>query len=370
MDESKGLEDIIAAKSSITSINGVMLTYRGYKIDDLMEKAEFEEVAYLLWYGKLPNHEEYKYFKRELADFSELSDEIIKIMLYLPKECNFIDALRVIISVLAMYENEVMDFSKKANLKKSKFLLAQISPIVCALYRIRNNLQPIRFNSNLSYAANFLYMLNGKIPNEISEKAFNKALIIHADHELNASTFSARVTVATLSDIYSGIISAIGTLKGSLHGGANEEVMSMLEEISDISNVENYIDIKIKNKEKIMGMGHRVYKKGDPRTKHLKVIAKELAEETGNMKCYDLSEKIEKYVFSKKNLMPNVDFYSASVYDYLGISKELFTPIFVISRMSGWTAHIMEQYENNKIFRPRSDYIGKVNQEYISIDKR
>ncbi len=370
MSVSKGLDGIIAAQSSITSIVGTTLTYRGYKIDDLTQSSEFEEIVYLLWFGKLPNINEYKHLSKELLNHGVLSNEILEIMKTLPKEGNFMDVLRTIISASALYEKDIQNISEEANLNKAKRLLAQISSIVCALYRIRNNLEPIAPDSNLSYSANFLYMLNGKLPDEISVQAFNKALVIHADHELNASTFSSRITVATLADMYSGIIAAIGTLKGPLHGGANEEVMSMLEEISEISNIENYLDEKLNNNEKIMGMGHRVYKQGDPRTKHLKIISKQLADIIGDRKWYDISEKIEEYVYTKKGLLPNVDFYSATVYTYLGIPKELFTPIFAISRTSGWTAHIMEQYKNNKIIRPRSEYTGKVNQKYIPIEDR
>ncbi|MGD9677569.1 MAG: citrate/2-methylcitrate synthase [Vulcanibacillus sp.] len=370
MRVSKGLDGIIAAQSSISSIIGTMLTYRGYKIDDLTERSEFEEVIYLLWHGRLPQIDELNELKKELYELGYLSKEITEAMKIFPKEGKFMDVLRTTISLASLYEKDTESITEEVNLRKAKSLVAKMSSIVVSLYRIRNDLEPIESDPNLSYSANFLYMLSGKVPSDNHVKAFNKALILHADHELNASTFSSRVTVATLSDMYSGVISAMGTLKGPLHGGANEQVMTMLEEISEIDKVEAYLDEKFKNSEKIMGMGHRVYKQGDPRTKHLKKISYQLALLDGDTKWYNLSEKIEDYVYNRKKILPNVDFYSATVYFYLGIPKELFTPIFAISRTSGWTAHIMEQYKNNKIIRPRSEYTGNLDSKYISIDER
>lgn len=370
MDKTKGLDGIIAAKSAITLIDDEMIRYRGYRLDDLAVNAKFEETIYLLWYGELPTAAEYAVFKEELKKHSNLSENIITLMKLLPKNTDFIDVMRVIISISALYNTEVNDFSQAANLKKATFLMAQIAPIVATLFRVRNNLEPIKARPELSYAANFLYMLSGKEPDELTERAFDQALILHADHELNASTFTARVTVSTLSDMHSGVIAAMGALKGSLHGGANEQVMLMLEEIGDCSNIKSYIDNKLNNNEKIMGIGHRVYKNGDPRTVHLKEVARKIAKQNNDMECYNLSCEIAEYVYEQKGLLPNVDFYSATLYNYLGISKDLFTPIFIISRMAGWTAHIMEQYENNRLIRPRAQYTGPEDRKYISVSNR
>jgi citrate synthase len=260
--------------------------------------------------------------------------------------------------------------SPEANLRKAIRLQAQLPTIVAAFSRIREGKEPIAPKPNASIAENFLYMLKGKEPEKIAIQAMDKALVLHADHELNASTFAARVTVATLSDIYSGVTSAIGALKGPLHGGANEAVMAMLEEIGSVENVERYVRSKFEKKEKIMGFGHRVYKNGDPRAKHLQKMSYELTKITGNEKWYEMSIKIDDLVTSEKGLKPNVDFYSASVYTSLEIPRDLFTPIFAISRVSGWTAHILEQYENNRLIRPRAEYTGPSHQKFVPIDQR
>jgi citrate synthase len=260
--------------------------------------------------------------------------------------------------------------SEQANIRKSIRLQAQIPTIIAAFGRIRAGKEPIAPKKNVSVAHNFLYMLTGKEPEAIAIEALDKALVLHADHELNASTFAARVTVATLSDIYSGITSAIGALKGPLHGGANEAVMAMLEEIGSEANVESYIKNQLDNKKKIMGFGHRVYRNGDPRAKHLQKMSEELGKITGNMKWYNMSIQIEEIVTGSKGLKPNVDFYSASVYTSLEIPRDLFTPIFAISRLSGWTAHILEQYTDNRLIRPRAEYVGPVNQQYVAIELR
>lgn len=371
MTATRGLEGIVATTSSVSSIIDDVLTYRGYSIDDLAEHATFEEVVYLLWNGKLPSQSELESFKSELAEASELPAELLEQMKSLPlKNTHPMTVLRTIVSTLAMYDSEAEDMSTDGNYKKAIRLQAQMSSLVTAFARIREGKDPIAPKKELSYAANFLYMLTGKEPDEISETAFNKALVLHADHELNASTFTARVCVATLSDIYSGITAAIGALKGPLHGGANEQVMKMLSEIGEEANVESYLDNAIENKQKIMGFGHRVYKNGDPRAKHLREMSKQLTSITGEEKWYTMSVKIDDTLKQKKGLLPNVDFYSASVYHSLGIDHDLFTPIFAISRVSGWIAHILEQYENNRLIRPRAEYIGPDMQQYVALEQR
>lgn len=370
MTATKGLEGIVATTSSISSIIDGVLTYRGIDIDELAEKASFEEVAYLLWFGNLPNKAQLDKLQNDLSAYAAVPAQVIEQIKLFPKDTNSMAALRTAVSSLALYDESANDMSDEANVTKAIKLQAQLPTIIAAFARIREGKEPIAPKAGVSIAHNFLYMLTGQEPDPIAVKALDQALVLHADHELNASTFAARVTVATLSDIYSGVTSAIGALKGPLHGGANEAVMAMLEEVGTADNVETYINNKLNNKEKIMGFGHRVYKNGDPRAKHLQKMSRELGKITNNMNWYDMSIKIEELVTGQKGLKPNVDFYSASVYTSLEIPRDLFTPIFAISRVSGWTAHILEQYENNRLIRPRAEYVGPVNQSYVPIAQR
>ncbi|MDR2995655.1 MAG: citrate synthase [Bacillus cereus] len=367
----RGLEGVVATTSSVSSIIDDTLTYVGYNIDDLAENATFEEVVYLLWHRKLPN-------EKELAEFNEIVSEYYKvpgeILTYLKqvdlKIAHPMSVLRTAISMLSLYDESAEIMDENSNYLKAVKLQAQVGTLVAAYARIRKGLDVVEPRNDLSLAANFLYMLNDREPNEVEIEAFDKALVLHADHELNASTFTARVCVATLSDVYSGITAAIGALKGPLHGGANENVMKMLTEIGEEENVESYIHNALQNKVKIMGFGHRVYEQGDPRAKHLREMSKRLCVLLGEEKWYNMSIKIEDIVTKEKGLPPNVDFYSASVYHCLGIDHDLFTPIFAISRMSGWLAHILEQYENNRLIRPRADYNGPTHQVYVPIAQR
>jgi citrate synthase len=370
MTATKGLEGIVATTSSISSIVDGVLTYRGIDIDDLAVNATFEEVIYLLWFGKLPTRSELEKLQNDLIASSEVPADVIKQLKMYPENTNSMAALRTAISSLGIYDPEANDNSHEANVRKSIKLQAQIPAVIAAFERIRQGKEPIASKGYTSIAANFLYQMTGSEPDKVAIEALDKGLVLHADHELNASTFAARVTVATLTDIYSGITSAIGTLKGPLHGGANEAVMAMLEDIGTVDNVESYINGKLERKDKIMGFGHRVYKNGDPRAKHLQIMSRELGKITGNMKWYDMSIKVEELVTGQKGLKPNVDFYSASVYTSLGIPRDLFTPIFAVSRASGWTAHMLEQYNDNRLIRPRAEYTGLVNQKYIPINER
>lgn len=280
-------------------------------------------------------------------------------------------ALRTAVSTLALFDEEADDLSEEANYRKAIRLQAKIPAIVAAFSRIRDGEDPLSPKKDLSFAANFLYMLKGQEPDDTSVEAFNKALVLHADHELNASTFTARVCVATLSDMYSGVTAAIGALKGPLHGGANEQVIKMLtEEVQDIDNIESFLENAFENKRKIMGFGHRVYQNGDPRAKHLREMSRKLTKITGETKWYEMSLKMEDIVTKEKGLLANVDFYSATVYHSLGIPHDIFTPIFSVSRVSGWLAHILEQYSNNRLIRPRAEYIGPEKQNYIPIEER
>lgn len=371
MTVTKGLEGIVATTSSISSIIDDTLTYVGYNIDDLAENATFEEVIYLLWHRRLPNKVELEDLTSQIANNMEIPQAIIDhFKMYDIQTVHPMTALRTAISFLGLYDEEAEVMESDANYRKAIRIQAKIPTIVTAFSRIRKGLEPVAPRKDLNFAANFLYMLSGEEPSEIAIEAFNKALVLHADHELNASTFTARVCVATLSDVYSGITSAIGALKGPLHGGANEAVMKMLSEIGSLDKVESYINEKLANKEKIMGFGHRVYRNGDPRAKHLKAMSKKLTTLTGQSKYYEMSVIIEELVTSKKPLPPNVDFYSASVYHSLNIDHDLFTPIFAVSRTSGWLAHILEQYENNRLIRPRAEYTGPGMQTYVPVEER
>jgi citrate synthase len=371
MSTTKGLEGIVATTSSVSSIIESVLTYQGYDIDDLANNATFEEVIYLLWNGRLPKQDELDALTKELAENAHVPEEILDYMKAYPNEkVHPMAALRTAVSALALYDEEADVMETESNKRKAMRLQAKIPTIVTAFSRIRDGKEPIAPRKDLGFAANFLYTLTGEEPDEIAITAFDKSLVLHADHELNASTFTARVCVATLSDVYSGVTAAIGALKGPLHGGANEAVMKMLAEIGSVENVQPYIRKALDNKEKIMGFGHRVYKNGDPRAKHLKEMSEKLTGITGEPKWYEMSIKIDEMVSSEKGLLPNVDFYSASVYHSLGIKHDLFTPIFAVSRVSGWLAHILEQFADNRLIRPRAEYVGPDMQKYVPIEQR
>ena len=371
MTSSKGLEGVVATQSAISSIIDDTLTYVGYNIDDLANNASFEEVIYLLWHQRLPKEDELAELKQQLADNMAVPQEVLDHFKTYPiKNVHPMAALRTAVSMLGLFDEEAEEMNTEANYRKAIRIQAKISTIVTAFGRIRNGQEPVAPRTDYSYAANFLYMLSGEEPADIEVEAFNKALVLHADHELNASTFTARVAVATLSDVYSGITAAIGALKGPLHGGANEQVMKTLTEIGSLENVDAAVNEKLANKEKIMGFGHRVYRKGDPRAKHLREMSKKLTELRGEEKWYQMSVRMEEIVTSQKDLPPNVDFYSASVYHSLNIEHDLFTPIFAVSRASGWLAHILEQYADNRLIRPRAEYIGPGMQTYVPVSER
>lgn len=367
-----GALDEMVCQTAISSIENGVLRYYGCSIEDLAKNASFEETIYLLWYGRLPNRLELKALKQDLYENAVLPERIYDLLhLYAPWG-NPMAKLRTCISFLTHFDDEVMDHSFAADHRKSIRIMARIASIVAAIDRIRKGLKPVELPAFASHslAETFLWHLTGEKPEPIAVRALDRCFVLHAEHELNASTFAARVTVSTMSDIYSGIVSAIGTLKGPLHGNANEQVANMLHEIGEVSGVEAYIDRKITNKELIMGFGHRVYKNGDPRAACLRELSGELAEWTGDFRWYDISVEIEKLVREKKGLLPNVDFYSASVYLYLGIPSDLFTLIFAISRTSGWLAHILEQHEDNRLIRPRAHYTGKKEVPWIPLENR
>ncbi len=370
-----GLENVVVAQSSICFIDGQrgQLVYRGYDIDDLAHNSSFEEVAYLLWNGQLPHKTQLAELRNEIAGSMVLPAHLFDIMQAFPFDANPMRVVEVCVAALGIFDAESDDMSEAGNRKKAVRLMAQMPLIVTSWHRIRNGLLPVEPKLDKSLAFNFLHCLDKKEPDEYSIRTFDAALILHADHELNASTFSARVTAATLSDLHSAVVSAICTLKGPLHGGANEAVANMLMEIGNVENVENYMTNLLAAKKKVMGFGHRVYKAKDPRAVILEQMSEELGRRRGETKWFEMSRRVEEIfqpTVAAKGIFPNVDFYSASAYHVLGIPRDLFTPIFACSRVVGWTAHLLEQYANNRLFRPDSEYVGASGLKYAPIETR
>lgn len=367
-----GLEGVIAGESEICYIDGYqgVLSYRGYNIHVLADNASFEEVVFLLWNGWLPKQAELDQLKRDLVAERELP-QLVTDFLGSVSKSNSMDVLRTAVSMLGLYDPEAQDMSAEANRRKAARLMSRTATIVTTFDRLRGGKPVIAGDPALGFAANFLYTLTGKRPDDVMERAFDVALILHADHELNASTFASRVVAATLSDIYSAITAGIGALKGPLHGGANQEVINWLLRLGDEDSAKDAVTSTLSKKVKIPGFGHRVYRTEDPRATHLRVLSEELGKRTGHEKLYRLSRVMEETVKSEKGLNPNVDFYSASAYYSLGIPIDIYTPIFAVSRMSGWTAHVLEQYHNNRLIRPRADYKGKPDgQPWIPMSER
>jgi citrate synthase len=370
----KGLEGIVATNSSICYIDGDrgVLAYRGIDIHELADHSNFEETCYLLWFGRLPNRSELKDLRQKLAEERRLDPAIIEFLKQAPKTALPMDVLRTSVSALSFYDPEDRKNDHDANVHKAIRLTSQIAMIVAAYDRIRKGKNVVEPDRSLSHAANFLLQLNGAKPSTTAERALDIALILHADHELNASTFAARVTAATLSDMHSAITSAIGALKGPLHGGANEAVFRILETIhrEKADPVASVRDM-LAQKKKIPGFGHRVYHTEDPRATHLRTMSRDLGRSSGQAQWYEMSEKIEQFEKADKKLKANVDFYSASTYHILGIDVDLFTPIFAVSRIGGWTAHVIEQLDDNRLIRPRAEYMGpEYPSRYVPIEQR
>jgi len=367
-----GLEDVIAATSTICDIIGPegKLTYRGIDIHDLARNSSFEETTYLLWFGSLPTREALHEFSAELASNRALPPQVLTLMKDFPRTATPMDATRTALSALAFYDPEAHDASHQANVAKAMRVTAQIATIVAAYEQIRRGREPVEPETSGSHAENFLWMLSGAEPDSLFVRAMDLALILHADHELNASTFAARVTAATLADMYSAIVSAIGALAGPLHGGANEQVMKMLQKIGEPSRAEAYVTQALQAHQKISGFGHRVYRTEDPRATHLRQMSNELGEHIGNLRWYEISRKVEEAVMAQKRIYANVDFYSASCYFTMGIPIDMFTPVFAVSRVAGWTAHVLEQYGDNRLIRPRAEYLGEKDVAYVPIDRR
>jgi citrate synthase len=367
-----GLRGVVAATSSIGDVDGQngVLIYQGLDIHDLARHSTFEEVIYLLWHGRLPRRAELDELRRAIGEHQELLAEIVDLIRTFPSDAEPMDLLRTAVSALDFYDEEGHATTREASLRTATRLTAQLPTLVATIERLRKGLEPVKPKPELNIATNFLYMLKGEMPDEYDARIFDICLILHADHELNASTFTARVVAGTLADMYGAVTAAIAALSGPLHGGANTNVMKMLLEIGELERAESYIKGALSEKRKIMGIGHAVYKTEDPRATHLRQFSREMGERAGNTRWYEISRKIEEIMMREKGMYPNVDFYSASTYYMMGIPLDLFTPIFAISRISGWTGHILEQYANNKLIRPRAEYVGERDVPYVPIDER
>lgn len=366
-----GLRGVAVATSSMSDVIGDkgQLIYQGYDIHDLAAHSSFEEVIFLLWNKVLPKQSELDELKRSLSASYEIPAEIIELMKRIPRDADPIDVLRTTVSALEFYDPTSRELSRAASVKTAVKLTAQFPNLVATAERIRKGLDPVKPNPESNIATNFLYMLNGTVPSEEDARMFDIALILHADHEFNASTFAARVVAGTLADMYGAVTAAIAALSGPLHGGANTAVMKTLLEIGEVANVEGFIKKALAEKRKIMGFGHAVYRTEDPRATHLRRFSQQMGERS-DMKWYEMSRKVEEVMMREKGLYPNVDFYSASTYYMMGIPLDLYTPIFAVSRIAGWTGHVLEQYADNKLIRPRAEYIGARDARYIPMTER
>lgn len=367
----KGLEGVVACTTKVSFIVGDHLNFRGYTIDDLAANSTFEEVTYLLWNDKLPNAQELQAFSTELHKEMALSPDFIKVLKGIPTNVHPMGWLRTAVSLMAHWDSDANDNSAEANLRKSVRLTAKMGTLLCAFDAIRKGQEPVTPKADKSIAWNMMYMLGGgKEPNAEHVKVMDTCLILHADHELNCSAFATRVTASSLSDLHSAIVSAIGALKGPLHGGANEQVILMLQKIGNMDKAQQFVKDALAAKEKVMGIGHRVYKNGDPRARILRGMSDKLTQAAGIHHMYEMSTLIDDTMYKEKGLMPNVDFYSATVYFAMGIPTDLFTPIFAASRISGWCAHAFEQYANNRIYRPRGKWAGKEGLKWVPANQR
>ena len=367
-----GLEDIVATNSYICDLDGKLgkLTYFGVDIHDLARYSTFEETAYLLCHGVLPTRAQLEEVKGQMQSHRELPSQLIELMHLLPTTTSSMDVLRTAVSALSAFDPNPNDRSPEANHDRAVRLTAMMTTIVASWEHIRNGRKPVAPLPDESHATNFLYMLKGQKPDAQTARDLDVCFILHADHELNASTFAARVSAGTLANMYAAITAAIGTLSGPLHGGANEQVMRMIKRVGNVDNAEPYIRNALEHKERVMGFGHRVYRTEDPRATHLRAMSEDLGKRTGDSRWYEISRVIEEYMKEHKGLNSNVDFYSASVYYMMGFPIDLDTPVFACSRISGWTAHVLEQYSNNRLIRPRAEYVGPKVTEYVPIDQR
>jgi citrate synthase len=367
-----GLEGVVAAESSIGDVDGIngVLIYQGYDIHDLAEHSTFEETAYLLWHGRLPRQAELDELRRSLAESQAVPAEVFDLIRRAPQTAEPMDTLRTAVSALAFYDAGVRDLSREGALRTATKLTAQFPVLVAAIERLRRGQEPVAPRPGAGLAEGFLYMLKGEQPSEREARIFDTALILHADHELNASTFTARVVAGTLADMYGAVTAAIAALSGPLHGGANTNVMKMLLEVGSPERAEGWLREALAQKKKVMGFGHRVYRTEDPRSVWLRRFSKEMGEARGETKWFEILERLREVMFAEKKLYPNVDYYSGSAYHLMGIPLDLFTPIFAVSRIAGWTGHILEQYANNRLIRPRAQYTGPRGLKYTPIEER
>lgn len=366
----RGLEGVIACTTGISSIVDATLCYRGFTIEDLAENSTFEEVIFLLWNDRLPKKGELEELKSDLGRQMALEPELIEVLKKMPTDVHPMAWLRTAVSTMGLWDADANDMDEKANHRKAIRLTGKMATLVAAFDRIRNGKDLVTPKPDQSVAWNFFYMMTGQEPSPEVVKVFDTCLILHADHELNCSAFACRVTASSLSDMHSAIVSGIGALKGPLHGGANEQVMRTLKEIGSEDKLIPWLEEALAEKKKIMGFGHRVYKNGDPRAKILRSMSREMTEKSSEPQWFKMSTTLDQEMKERKGLLPNVDFYSASVYYSMGIPLDMYTPIFAVSRVSGWIAHILEQYSNNRIYRPRGEWVGKTNQKYVPISER
>ena len=368
----RGLEGVVAAETQLCDLDGRngRLAYRGYDIADLARSASFEEVCYLLWHGELPNRGQRDAFDAELIAARPIPAELTRALALTPRQADPNRHLQAAVSMLGMYDPDTDDNRHPANLRKALRLTSQIATAVCAIQRIRQGGEPIAPAKDLGHAANFLYMLTGQRPSAVTTRAFDASLVLYAEHELNASTFTTRVIAATLSDMHSAVAGGVGALKGTLHGGAGEAVMRTLMEVGRVDNVDPWADGALAQKRRLMGFGHRVYTAGDPRAAILRGLAEDACRQSGQGMWFDMAVKLHGRINAAKKLIPNVDFYSAPLFYSIGIPVELFTPVIAASRIAGWTANLLEQYDDNRLIRPRADYKGPGRREFVPVEKR
>jgi len=368
----RGLEGVVAAETRLCDLDGRngRLAYGGYDIDELARRATFEEVAYLLWHGELPARTQLDRFQAELAAARDIPDALIRAFALMPRETDPMRVLQASVAVLGMHDPDATDNARPANLRKALRLTSRFATAICAHHRVRSGLPPVPPSKELSLAANFIYMLTGQAPSAVTTRAFDASLILYAEHELNASTFTTRVIAATLSDMHSAVAGGVGALKGTLHGGAGEAVMRTLLEVGRLDNVDAFVDRAMGEKRRLMGFGHRVYTAGDPRAAILKGMAEDACRQSGQALWYDLAVALHARVQATKRLIPNVDFYAAPLFYSIGIPVDLFTPVIATARIAGWTANLLEQYNDNRLIRPRADYKGPSRRPFIPLDKR
>jgi len=368
----RGLEGVVVAEMRLCDLDGrnSRLAYGGYDIDELARRATFEEVAYLLWYGELPSRTQLDRFQAELAAARDIPDALIRAFALMPRETDPMRALQASVAVLGMHDPDATDNVRPANLRKALRLTSRFATAICAHHRVRSGLPPVPPSKELSLAANFIYMLTGQAPSAVTTRAFDASLSLYAEHELNASTFTTRVIAATLSDMHSAVAGGVGALKGTLHGGAGEAVMRTLLEVGRLDNVDAFVDRAMGEKRRLMGFGHRVYTAGDPRAAILKGMAEDACRQSGQALWYDLAVALHAKVQATKRLIPNVDFYSAPLFYSIGIPVDLFTPVIATARIAGWTANLLEQYDDNRLIRPRADYKGPSRRPFVPVERR